>query len=417
MVTTEIDKRRETKPPVPSREPDGPVGLVVRPLEDNQLVAEQLEPLVEPHIISTISTTIRRHFLALTLIAVPMAIASIYYRLLLSDQYVAETRFVIRSMANNGLGGLAIMTQSQGLARTEDDTHLVNEFLQSRDAVRLLAEKDKLLPALAHPSGDIFYGYPTILSGSTKEDLYEHYASFIDVSYKAATGITTLKVRAFTPEDAKRLATALLNHAEEVVNQLNKRARADAVQFSKVVADAAEKRVLAAQNKIAAFRNRELVLDPGKQSVATLELVNKLFGEKLALETTLSETRTATPESPKIAALLNRLKAIDDQITGLQAGLAGNKESMASKLAEFERLSLERELAAKSLTAALSSLENARQDAARQQLYLERVVEPNLADKSQYPKRLQSLAIMLAVCLALYWVVKSLADVIMDHDN
>ena len=417
MVTTDIEKRRETRPPATTPDPATPVGLVVRPLEEGQLVPDQLQPASEIHIVSRISTAFRRRFLEVVLIAVPMLLASIYYLLLLSDQYVAETRFVIRSMANNGLGGLSIMTQGQGLARTEDDTHLVNEFLQSRDAVRLLAEKDKLLPALAHPSGDIFYGYPTILSGSTKEDLYEHYASFIDVSYKAATGITTLKVRAFTPEDAQRLATALLNHAEAKVNELNKRAREDAVRFSKVVADAAEKRVISAQNKIAAFRNRELVLDPGKQSAATLELVNKLLAEKLTFETTLSETRTATPDSPKIAALTNRLKAIDDQITGLQAGLAGNKESMASKLAEFERLSLGRELAAKSLTAALSSLENARQEADRQQLYLELVVEPNLADKSQYPKRLQSLAIMFAVCLALYWVVKSLADVVMDHDN
>lgn len=309
------------------------------------------------------------------------------------------------------------MTQSQGLARTEDDTHLVNEFLVSRDAVRLLVEKDKLLPALSNPNADMFHSFPSILSGSTREDLYEHFTSFISVQYKAATGITTLKVRAFTPQDAQRLSRALLVHAEEVVNKLNKRARVDAVEFSENVAAAAERRVIAAQQKIAEFQNREQVFDPGKQSAATLDLVNKLFAEKLILETTLSENRSATPDSPKIPALLNRLNALDKEIASLQAGLAGSKGSMATKLADFERLALERELAAKSLTAALSSLERARQDAARQQLYLERVVEPNLADKSQYPERLQSLAIIFAVCIALWWIATSLASVILEHDS
>lgn len=393
-----------------------PLGLVVRPIGDTDLVAHAPEQDPEDSPIHRLGALARRHFLALTFVALPMLLATIYYLLLLSDQYVSETRFVIRSMSSGGIGSIAVMTQTQGLTRTEDDTHLVNEFLQSRDAVRLLAEKDKLLAALDRPGADIFYGYPTILSGSTREDLYEHFSSFIDVSYKGATGITTLKVRAFTPEDAQRLTTALLGHAEDVVNQLNRRARADAVRFSEAVAEVAERRVITAQQKLADFRNRELIMDPGKQSAATLDLVNTLFGERLGLQTALAETQTATPDSPKIRAIQNRLKAIDQQIDSLQAGLAGNKESMASKLAEFERLNLERELAAKSLTAALSSLESARQDAARQQLYLERVVQPNRADKSQYPKRFLSLAIVFAVCLAIYWIVKSLADVVLQHD-
>jgi len=405
-----------TAPSLRKIDPHEPVQLVVRPLETTQDPAPVSEADVATHWISRVSTALRQQFLPITIILLPMLVAAIYYLLLLSDQYIAETRFVIRSTTTTGLGGLSIMTQSQGLARTEDDTHLVNEFLQSRDAVMLLAKEDRLLDALKRPEGDIFYGFPTILSGSTKEDLYEHYRTFIDVSYKSATGITTLKVRAFTPDDAERLATALLTHGENVVNELNKRARADAVAFSKMVADAAERRVLAAQQKLANFRNRELMLDPGKQSAATLELLNKLLAEKLTLETTLTSTRAVTPDSPKIPGVLNRMAAIDQQINSLKAGLAGNKDAVASKLAEYEKLNLERELAAKSLTAALSSLENSRQEAARQQVYLERVVKPNRADKSQYPKRLQSLAMMFAICLALYWIVKSLADVVMAHD-
>lgn len=416
MTTTELEPRRHNQPAV-RHVSDVPVPLVVRPLDLPDVANAAASPAAPTTPLTRASLFARRNLIAIVTVIIPMLLASIYYSLLLSDQYVSETRFVIRSMASSGLGGLSVMTQSQGLARTEDDTHLVNEFLVSRDAVRLLVEKDKLLPALSNPNADMFHSFPSILSGSTREDLYEHFTSFISVQYKAATGITTLKVRAFTPQDAQRLSRALLVHAEEVVNKLNKRARVDAVEFSENVAAAAERRVIAAQQKIAEFQNREQVFDPGKQSAATLDLVNKLFAEKLILETTLSENRSATPDSPKIPALLNRLNALDKEIASLQAGLAGSKGSMATKLADFERLALERELAAKSLTAALSSLERARQDAARQQLYLERVVEPNLADKSQYPDRLQSLAIIFAVCVALWWITTSLASVILEHDS
>lgn len=416
-MTQSDTRHRELAPTGTSpADPSTPIGLPVRRISDPTIPVDLSVNADDRHYIARISRTLRTNLLLIAFIVLPMILSSVYYLLLVSDQYISETRFVIRSMANTGLSGLSIMTQNQGLARTEDDTNLVNEFLQSRDAIRLLAEKDKLLDALSNPAADIFHAFPTIFSGSTKEDLYQHYSAFIDVSYKASTGITTLQVRAFTPEDAQRLAKALLRHAEEVVNALNRRARVDAVTFSETVASTAERRVIAAQQRIAEFRNREGVLDPGKQSVATLELVNKLFAEKLTLQTTLTATQTATPNNPKIPAILNRLNAIDREIATLQAGLTGSKESMASKLAAFERLTLEQELAAKSLTAALSSLERARQDAARQQLYLERVVEPNLADKPQYPKRFMSLGIIFLFCVALHWIARSLSQTILEHD-
>ena len=368
------------------------------------------------HPLTRISVAIRQNLLEIIFLVAPVILTSFYFFVLLSDQYISEARFVIRSMSGPGISGLTFMTQSQGLARTEDDTNLVNEFLQSRDAVRLLAEKDSLVGALSNPQGDFFYGFPTWISGGSREDLFHHFSSFIDVSYMASTGITTLQVRAFTPEDAQRLAKALLHHAEAVVNDLNKRARVDAVRFSESVASAAEKRVIEAQKQLAFFRNREGVLDPERQSVAALELINKLFADKLALETTLTTTQASTPNNPKIPAILNRLAAIEKEIAALQGALTGGKASMATKLAEFERLNLERELAAKSLTAALSTLERARQDAVRQQLYLERVVEPNLPDKSQYPKRFQSLAGIMIFCLALYWIVRSLVSTVLEHD-
>ena len=409
------------KPPTPEQavdlpaDPAAPINLVVRPLDLGTI--SPTTPIPKRHWLHAVGAAARNHFLAIIFLLLPILASIVYYTLLLSDQYVSETRFVIRTTLSSGLGGLNLMAQSQGLTRTEDDAHLVNEFLKSRDAVMLLAKEDGLLNALKRTEADLFYGFPSILSGSTNEELYQHFSQFISVEYASATGITTLKVRAFTPADSQRLSTALLRHAEQVVNQLNERAHKDTIRFATEIAKQAENRVIAAQSKLANFRNRTAVIDPSKQSDATLDLVETLSKERSSLETALREARTSTPESPRVAALENRINAIEQQIADYTASLAGGAKSMASRMAEFDRLELERQLASKSLGAALSTLESARQDAARQQLYLQRVVRPNIPDKSQYPQRLLSIIMACAFCLALYWIASSLADVIMDHDT
>jgi capsular polysaccharide transport system permease protein len=408
------EKTRDHLPVEHAFDPSVPVDLIVRPLDYNPPSPTSLAD--QQDWISRAGSIARRNLLAVALLAAPLLASGIYYWLLLSDQYVSETRFVIRSTVTGGVGSLSLMTQTQGLSRAVDEAYLVNEFLTSRDAILLLAREDGLLKALSKPESDIVYGFPTLFSGSTSEALYQHYSQFIDVAYASTTGITTLKVRAFTPHDAQAIATSLLRHAERVVNQLNERAQTDSIQFAVDMAAQAEKRVVSAQMKLAQFRNRTSVIDPDKQSDAILSLVETLSKERSSLETALLETTSSTPNSPRIPALRNRITALGQQILEYNRSLAGGAESMASRKAEYDRLELERELASKSLTAALSTLERARQDVARQQLYLQRVVQPNLPDKSQYPSRLSAMLMIAAMCLAVYWIVKSLADVILAHD-
>lgn len=87
---------------------------------------------------------------------------------------------------------------------------------------------------------------------------------------------------------------------------------------------------------------------------------------------------------------------------------------MASKLAEFDMLMLDRQLAAKSLEAAVAQFESARQEM-QQQLYLETIVEPNLADQPLYPRRILSILFVLGLSLCDYWMVKGFAGTVLEH--
>jgi capsular polysaccharide transport system permease protein len=68
--------------------------------------------------------------------------------------------------------------------------------------------------------------------------------------------------------------------------------------------------------------------------------------------------------------------------------LNGESDSAGPALAEYEHLSPQRKLAEKALTSAFTSLEAARLEAQRQQLYIETIAQPNLVDYPPYPKHM-----------------------------
>jgi capsular polysaccharide transport system permease protein len=89
--------------------------------------------------------------------------------------------------------------------------------------------------------------------------------------------------------------------------------------------------------------------------------------------------------------------------------------SLASKAAEFQRLALEKEFADKQLASALVSLEQARSEAQRQQLYLERIAQPNLPDAAMEPRRLRSVLAVFVLGLIAWGVLAMLIAAIKEH--
>ena len=76
---------------------------------------------------------------------------------------------------------------------------------------------------------------------------------------------------------------------------------------------------------------------------------------------------------------------------------------------------VEREIAAKAMGAADLNYLKARQDAERQQLYLQTIVEPNLPDQYTYPRRLLYLLGVIAVCGLIFLIIRSITQIAMEH--
>jgi capsular polysaccharide transport system permease protein len=342
--------------------------------------------------------------LGLILMLLPTALASAYYFGLAADQYESETHFVVRSAARPELSsGLGILTQL-GLARSQDDAFIVQDFMTSRDAIRQLRTKLPLSAIFNREGADFLAAYPSILYGPEEEEFYRYFQRMVSVTHVDKTGISSLHVRAFTASDAHELATTLLQLGESVVNRINQRLQNDAVGNGLVELQAAQTRLVAAQGALTEFRNRELTIDPIRNAVALSELVAKLSSELGSTQAQIAEMVSDAGSSPQLSSLRRKAVALQEQIAQERARVTTGSDNLAERIATYERLNLEREFANRMLSSAEADLLRARSEVSRQMLYLERVVAPNLADSSTVPKRLRTILTVFAANVLLILV-------------
>ena len=357
----------------------------------------------------------RRHWLFLGLFAFPVLVATIYFGFIASDIYVAEAKFIVRSASRSDGSGLAMLMQSQGMARAVDETYAVNEFIQSRDAANQLVRDDDLTTVLGRPEADIFARYPNPFLHNTQERLYKAYQRLISLDTDPTTGISSLKVKAFRPEDAERIASALLVKGEEFVNRLNIRANQDSVKFSTELVKEAQLRLNDVEARLATYRNQQMIVDPERESTESIATLGKLSTEIARLEATLAEQSAMAPSNPSLAPLRERVTSYRDQLSKMQSRIVGGTGSIASKLQGFELLTLERELSAKGMAAAVIELEKARQEAQSQRIYLQTIRRPNLPEQPQLPMRLLSILVIAAVSFCIYWIARNLLAATLEH--
>jgi capsular polysaccharide transport system permease protein len=361
------------------------------------------------------SSILQRHLLFILTFIIPVAAAIVYFGVIASGQYLAEAQFLVRTSAQDDTGNLGAFLQNQKMSRASDETYALAEYLRSRDVVRTLIDGSGLKEVLASPAADIFNRYPSFHSRKSDEALYRHFLKFTSVDVSSESGIATLRVWAFTPRDAHNIADAMMKSAERLVNELNARYYEDSLRLANKFVDEAKIKVSGVENELAAYRNTERVVDPGKESAAALLGIGQMMTTLMTTEAELSQQIAMAPTSPQIAPLRDKVASLREQVAKERSKIAGDTASMASKLTEFDRLMLERELAARGLEAAVTHLISARENAERQQFYLETVVQPGFADQPLYPKRALSVIVVAGFSLCLYWIMKTIFRNILEH--
>ena len=308
--------------------------------------------------------------------------------------------------------------QGSGFTHSQDDAYSVHDFIKSRDALNELNESLKLESAYSSTLVDIFNRFAAIDSDNSFEAFHKFYQKHITTDYNSTSSITTLRTSAFSAKDAYLMNIELLSMSEKLVNQLNDRGRRDLVSYAEKEVEEAERKAKNAALAVSKFRSNETVVDPEKQSAQQLLAVGKLQEELITTTNQLAQLKSLAPENPQIPVLKVRMEYIQKAISAETAKVAGTgKSSLTNKAANYERLNLDREFADKNLAYALTALTSARNDAQRQQLYLERLVQPNLPDVAVEPKRIQGMVTVFFLGLIAWGIFTLLIAGVKEHKD
>lgn len=351
---------------------------------------------------------------ALLAIALPTVLATIYFGFIAAPQYVAEARFAVRGAEEIGqpsrdLGSLAGLGGM--LSNTISDSYIVSQFIESSQLVGSLQKSVDLREIYSSDKADFVAKYRPYDFQDTVEHLTTFWRSVSWVYFEPISGIITFTVRAFSPEEALRIARETVRESEKLVNRLSQRAREDAILHSQTDLAKAELRLKTARKEMQNYRNRRGETDPLVAASSRSELIAGLEKELAKQEADMAgRLAFLNKDSPSVRVLRQSADAIRSQIERERAKIGSTdanggpnaRAPISATIAEFEVMKTEEELALKGYEFARTQVEAARIKAERQSRYLATFVEPYLPEDSLYPARLQMILLVL-VCSALAW--------------
>jgi capsular polysaccharide transport system permease protein len=349
-------------------------------------------------------------------VLVPTLLAAAYFGIVASDVYVSESRFLVRNPQRPAQSGLGALLQGTVFSRSQDDTYSVHDFIRSRDALRELEASVGMRRAYTARAIDFINRFPGLQPWDESfEALHRHYLNHVSIDYDTVSSISVLHVRAYSAEEAERINTQLLEMGERLLNNMNLRSRRDLIQVAEQEVALAEQRARTAAANLAAFRSERSVFDPDRQSALQLQAAARLREELLAAQSQLDQVRRVSPNNPQVPLLEQRVRALRQAAAEESARVLGRDAGLSAKSPAYDRLVLDKQFADRQLATALVALDSARSEAARKQLYLERLVQPNKPDRAVEPRRLRSVATVFVVGLLLWAVVSLVIASVREH--
>ncbi|MEM9426992.1 MAG: hypothetical protein AAGA06_09855 [Pseudomonadota bacterium] len=333
----------------------------------------------------------------------PLSVAAWYLYAVAADQYASTVAFSVQKEEIASpielFGGIADVATT---GSSESD--ILYEFIQSQEMVTALERRLDLSRLYARATEDPIFAYdPT----GTIEDLVDYWSYMLRVSYDSTTELIEIRALAFTPEDARAIATGVFEESVRLVQELSAIAQDDTITFAASEVDRAVERLKRAREAMTGFRSRTQIVDPevdlqGQMGVlSTLEqqLAEALINADLLREST-------GPGDPRITQANLRIEVIEARIADerRKLGRDGDGEDYATTLAEFERLAVDREFAEQAYTAALATYDQALAEARRKSRYLAAYIKPTLAEASEFPRR-EVLLGLLAFFLISAWAI------------
>ncbi|WP_157739077.1 RkpR, polysaccharide export protein [Labrenzia sp. VG12] len=333
------------------------------------------------------------------MVVVPSSIIGGYMFFIASDQYHSVTAFAVRSSTTTPATEVLGMVLNSGSDSVTSNSYIVSDYLTSQAVLEELPEDLGLDEIFNREGADWFF---RLGSDLPIEDKLDYWNNMVSVAFDATSGVINVEVRTFRPDDSVKVAEAILERSELLVNQLSAANRRQSLKNAEESVARSEARLKAIRKQMARFREEAQVLSPLDNARLTFEIISGL-DQRLAAKEAEKKTLLSQLDanSPRIRILNEEINALKGQIaserkkigSGL-AGTGGGSEpsepgtSLSYRINDYAELKLEEEFAQQLYTASLAGLEQARKDADSKHLYLATFIRPTLSEAAQYPSRL-----------------------------
>ena len=347
-------------------------------------------------------------------VAVALAIVAVtgYWSLWATDRYVSEANVVLQSAQ---IGQPTFNFASILKGGSAHDLLMLRDHLLSVDMLKKL---DGELGMRQHYSDKQIDMFSRLSAADVPlESFHRYYLKRVSAELDEHAQVLRIRVQAYTPEMAQRIAVMLLTEGEAHMNAMGQRLAAEQVRFIERQVEELNRRANEARNALLAYQNEHGLVSPtgtveGISSiVASLEAeLAKLSAQRKALASSHSE------RSPEMIRLNAQIRALRDQIIGERARLAGHSGDALNKVSSgYESLRMQLEFALELYSSALTALETTRVEAARTLQQISILQAPTLAEYSAEPRRAYNVAVFTILAVLGGLIGHLMIAIIRDH--
>lgn len=348
-------------------------------------------------------------------VLLPTFICGYYFYRVATPMYATKTEFVIQQAEAASAGGLGGLFQGTSMA-TQQDSITVQSYLTSRAAMVRL---DEDFDFKAHYSGANMDPIQRLPADATNEEAFKLYARNVRLSYDPTEGIVKMEVIAADPATSQTFSEALVTYAEEQVDQLTQRLRADQMAGAEQSYRDAELRREEALAKLLEIQNDVAVLSPEGEVSAILTQVSTLEAQRQQKVLELAALQSVQrPIVARVEAVQREIADLESLIVQLRSQMTTTStvgQSLASKTTELRIAEENYQFQTLMVQQALTMRETARLEAERQVRYLSVGVAPIAPDEPTYPRAFENTAVCLLIFSGIYLMLSLTASILREQ--
>ncbi len=391
-----------------------------------------------PRTFGTGATASQRWFRLLRLsfvacVLLPAAVCAFYAGVIASPIYVSEARLAVResqpdrATADDGedgskgamagvMKGLSSLFGGGAGGSQAQAPFVLASYITSRSFVAALDADGWLRAFFSRPGLDPL---SRLSADATLEDVWRYWNRHVTAAVDRRSEIVLLRVRAFSPEDARTIAQRVVRAGEVLLNDVISRSRADSVTRAADQLNRAKARYVSALARQQEWRGRQRAIDPVQAAEALGTSLLRLEQERISADKEMRALeKLSAPDGPALGVLRDRVRAIDTEIAAFRASLGGpggSKGSTVNALAAFEEAEMEVRFAETMQSIAVAGLQEAERRMRAQSAFVNVFVPPSLPTTSTEPSWWRT-GLFVLVLAGIFWLnVMVLIAVIRDH--